>query len=298
MDNDGDGNNTPSPVNLAHNLFSTSTPSIDFSNAPQTEKVYIRLAGNYNQNIANGCTNTGQYDNIQADPKFVNPQNGDLRLQASSPAINAGCNNAPSIPSTDKDGNPRIVGTAVDMGAYEYQGQQQPQQYTLTVNKSGTGSGTVTSNPSGINCGSTCSANFDANTTVTLTATASSGSIFAGWSGDCSSCVGITCSVLMDANKTCNVSFMMPTTENTARLYVFWDSRPDLGNVKVDPPNLICNGTCRVDIYRGLQVRLTAIPSSGARFLGWSGACSTCGFSSSCVITMDSSKSCRVRFGY
>ncbi|MEM2368610.1 MAG: choice-of-anchor Q domain-containing protein [Thermoproteota archaeon] len=128
VDNDGDGDNTPSPVNLAHNLFSTTAIPIDFSTAPQTQKVYIWLTGNYNRNIANGCTNSGNFGNIQADPLFVDPQNGDLRLQANSPAIDVGCNNAPSIPSTDKDGNQRIVSTAVDMGAYEYQGQQQDEQ--------------------------------------------------------------------------------------------------------------------------------------------------------------------------
>ena len=41
----------------------------------------------------------------------------------------------------------------------------------LTVNKDGTGSGTVTSNPAGIDCGSTCSQGFDHGTVVTLTAT-------------------------------------------------------------------------------------------------------------------------------
>jgi hypothetical protein len=49
----------------------------------------------------------------------------------------------------------------------------------LTV--SVTGSGTVTSNPSGINCTSTCSAGFSNGTNVTLTATANSGYTFANW---------------------------------------------------------------------------------------------------------------------
>ena len=56
----------------------------------------------------------------------------------------------------------------------------------LSVSKSGSGSGTVTSSPPGINCGLTCSALFNNNTNVTLTAVARTCSTFTGWSGDCS----------------------------------------------------------------------------------------------------------------
>ena len=55
----------------------------------------------------------------------------------------------------------------------------------LTVVKTGTGSGTVTSTPAGIACGSACTHLFPKATTVTLVATATSGSVFAGWSGAC-----------------------------------------------------------------------------------------------------------------
>jgi hypothetical protein len=55
---------------------------------------------------------------------------------------------------------------------------------TLTVAKAGSGMGRVISAPAGLDCGSNCQASYDLGTTVTLTATAESGSIFAGWSGD------------------------------------------------------------------------------------------------------------------
>jgi Fibronectin type III domain/PASTA domain/Divergent InlB B-repeat domain len=83
-------------------------------------------------------------------------------------------------------------------------------RFTLTVSKSGTGSGTVTSGVGGLNCGATCSADFDARTSVTLTAAAASGSTFAGWSGACTGSGG--CTVTMDAAKTVTAAFGLQAT--------------------------------------------------------------------------------------
>jgi hypothetical protein len=54
---------------------------------------------------------------------------------------------------------------------------------TLTVAGTGAGRGTISSNPAGISCGTTCSADFDKGALVTLTATPDSASTFKGWSG-------------------------------------------------------------------------------------------------------------------
>ena len=61
----------------------------------------------------------GTSGNISADANFAAA--GDYHLQSSSPAIDAGNNSAPSLPSTDLDGKSRISGVAVDQGVYEFQ---------------------------------------------------------------------------------------------------------------------------------------------------------------------------------
>src|SRR5262249_47233198 len=64
---------------------------------------------------------TNGLGNITNPPLFVDTNAwADLRLQSNSPCINAG-NNAFAPAGLDPDGNPRIVGGTVDIGAYEYQ---------------------------------------------------------------------------------------------------------------------------------------------------------------------------------
>jgi len=70
------------------------------------------------------CTtpDPGGTSNIISDPQFVNVPAGNYRLQATSPCINKGRTNyVTASMSNDLAGSPRIVGGAVDMGAYEYQ---------------------------------------------------------------------------------------------------------------------------------------------------------------------------------
>jgi len=78
---------------------------------------------------------------------------------------------------------------------------------TLTVTRSGVGNGTVTSAPSGINCGTACSATYLDGTTVTLTATPGALSILVGWTG-CDSVSGNTCTVTMSAGRSVNAEFL------------------------------------------------------------------------------------------
>lgn len=76
----------------------------------------------------------------------------------------------------------------------------------LNVSRTGAGSGTITSSPAGIDCGSTCAASFATGTVVTLTATAASGSTFAGWNGGGCSGTG-SCAVTLSASQTVSATF-------------------------------------------------------------------------------------------
>jgi mannan endo-1,4-beta-mannosidase len=77
---------------------------------------------------------------------------------------------------------------------------------SLAVSRTGTGSGVVTSAPSGIDCGTTCSATFVDGTSIKLTATPDATSVFAGWAGDCTG-TSPTCTVLMNAGKSVTATF-------------------------------------------------------------------------------------------
>jgi len=73
----------------------------------------------------------------------------------------------------------------------------------LSVSKSG--AGTISSNPAGIDCGTTCTASFASGSSVRLAATAMSGYAFSGWSGDCSGAGA--CVVAMSAARSVTATF-------------------------------------------------------------------------------------------
>lgn len=76
----------------------------------------------------------------------------------------------------------------------------------LSVKVTGSGTGTISSSPSGINCGQTCTASFIVDTQVTLTATPSADSAFAGWQEVCSGTS--TCVVNLTAGMSVSATFL------------------------------------------------------------------------------------------
>jgi predicted outer membrane repeat protein len=122
--------------NIAHNQNASSvSPSID--NQASTPEIAHSLIEHSGGSIGwNPLTGDDHGENLDADPMFVDeldPETdflsvgGNLRLNSGSPAIDAGANELyepgalPVDVTTDLDGQQRIVGPAVDMGAYEYQ---------------------------------------------------------------------------------------------------------------------------------------------------------------------------------
>ena len=80
----------------------------------------------------------------------------------------------------------------------------QSDENTLTITK--TGEGEITSTDNSILCGETCQADYEVDSSVTLTATPATGSTFTGWSGDCSN-TSATTTVTMDVAKNCMALF-------------------------------------------------------------------------------------------
>ena len=95
--------------------------------------------------------------------------------------------------------------------------------FPLTVTLAGDGAGSVTSDPAGIDCPEDCSEDYDDGTLVTLAATPEPGSLFSGWSGDCS---GESCTVTMDQARSVTATFDLEPTP-TADLRVTQVDIPD-----------------------------------------------------------------------
>ncbi|MBI5234357.1 MAG: right-handed parallel beta-helix repeat-containing protein [Deltaproteobacteria bacterium] len=108
INNNGNGNGIASVVNLFNNDFDQSA-----------EGFFATIA--FTPDASN-------LDN--ADPLFFDAANNDYHLWGNPltapPVVDAGDDSAPQIPDLDKDGNDRIIGDAVDMGAYEFAGAAVP----------------------------------------------------------------------------------------------------------------------------------------------------------------------------
>lgn len=158
---------------------------------------------------------------------------------------------------------------------------------TLTVNI--VGGGTITSSPAGMNCSATpCTAQFDINTPVYLTATAATGYLFTGWSDTPDSCSQTTlgCLVSMSTNRTLTATF--------SPAYTLTVNIAGSGTVVTGSgvAGINCPGDCTETYLSGLSIPLLASPAAGFTFAGWSGDCT----GTVCVLTMDGNKTVTATF--
>ena len=148
---------------------------------------------------------------------------------------------------------------------------------TLSVSSVGTGSGAITSDRTGIDCGSICWDGFAAGTSVTLTATPQADSRFVGWSGACTGAGA--CTVTMNQTQSVTATFTLVRATLTVGR-----SGSGSGGVTSNAAGISCGSTCSSSFIVGATVALTATPTVGSRFSGWTGTCTGTG---ACTVTMN-----------
>lgn len=223
--------------------------------------------------------------NFIGDPLFIstggwskyNPSNTDndiwvdgvYHLQAQSPCINAGDNTAITGFATDIEGNSRIIGGIVDMGAYE---QMPPIYYTLVINV--VGKGTV-ANVNG---------SYQSGDIVNLTATPDSGYLVKSWQGtDNDLSTANINHVTVNSDKVVMVEFEPVQPTYTLSTSVFGELKGAI---------IPMNG-----IYQeGTVVKVTAVPSPGYRIKSWYGTKNDSVPEATKEIVIDSNKTIKVEF--
>jgi hypothetical protein len=158
------------------------------------------------------------------------------------------------------------------------------------VVRAGGGTGTVTSSPSGINCGTDCSESYASNTMVTLTATATGGAVFSGWSGG--GCAGTgTCVVTMSSALTVTATFDL--TSYTLNTIV--TATGGTGAITSSPGGINCGADCTEAFATGTAVVLTPVPDGVSSFTSWSGG--GCTGTGPCTVTMSNNLTVTGTFG-
>jgi len=168
----------------------------------------------------------------------------------------------------------------------------QPQwlEYTIAVQRTGTGQGTVESSPGGISCGEDCSETYLHFTQLTLSATPAPGSAFDHWS--VASCgTSSSCEIAVNSSRTVKAVF---DAIGTRTLTV---AKAGSGQGTVTSANLAaidCGNTCSAELEAGSKVTLKATPAQGSTFAGWSGG--GCSGTGACKVTMSEAKSITASF--
>jgi hypothetical protein len=130
---------------------------------------------------------------------------------------------------------------------------------------------------------------FDTTTHVTLSATPSEGSVFAGWSGNCSG-TG-TCTVAMEHLRTVNAVF--DAADGQTYTMSVTPEGEGHGVVRSAPSGITCPPTCSASFQPGTNVTLTATPDSRSLFDGWADDCTGAG---QCRLMMNQARFVKASF--
>jgi uncharacterized repeat protein (TIGR02543 family) len=150
-----------------------------------------------------------------------------------------------------------------------------PNEYALTVTKSGTGGGHVKG--TGIDCGTDCSETFTDKPVLTLTAHPDADSEFIAWSGGCAG--SGRCQFSMAQPQNVNATFNLLATDE----YTLTVTPLGKGTGRVTTTGIDCGTDCSENYIQNTPVTLIAQPSADSIFTGWSGACSG---TAACQISM------------
>jgi Divergent InlB B-repeat domain/Leucine rich repeat/Leucine rich repeat N-terminal domain len=158
--------------------------------------------------------------------------------------------------------------------------------YTLTLQK--TGEGTITAD--GIDCGSDCSEEYPANSTVTLTAQAAPNFEFIQWGGDCGDNFDLELTLPMTKNLNCTALFETRTfPQHTITLNKTGSGNGTL-SLTVNNQTTTCQPNCTQTAAHQSLITLQAIADSTSSFVGFFGQ----GCGSSLFLTED--RVCEARF--
>ena len=172
-----------------------------------------------------------------------------------------------------------------------------PTTYVLTVTAPAANTGTITSNPGAISCPGTCTASFNQNTQVTLTAAPAANYTFGGWGGACSG-TSLTCQITITAATTVTATFTASTVPTFAVTVTIGGT--GAGTVTSAAVGISCaSGAttgCTANVAQNTQVTLTEAPGTTSAFTGWSGAGCT-GTGTTCTFTVTAATAITANFG-
>jgi hypothetical protein len=157
--------------------------------------------------------------------------------------------------------------------------------YAITYTKAGTGSGIINFAPTGsqASCSTSCSNTYATGSVVTLSAAPAAGSTFTGWSGGCTGTA--VCQLTMSAAKAVTATFKV------VPIYAITYTKVGTGSGTTSfwptGTQASCAASCVNSYASGSVVTLTAAPSTGSTFTGWSGGCTG---ATTCQLTLSAAK--------